>query len=280
MNSFRKFIFVENIVMKIHSKIILLLAATFFFACSSPTPKENENQTNDSLEKDVSSQIPEKIDTTIVSGDYKLQSISVKQELKGLKLELVTPKAKELKEGIQKLHFKVTDDDNAAQLNELEVGLLINNELVGIKPAEDAVFNVQLLDGNNVVFAYVKEKAGESIKQPKSYILENFFVGKGQSNFDVQQPQLFYLPTSATENGENTNNLLDFYAVNVSLASNSYQLKLTIDTNVIYLNHWAAYKIQGLEKGTHHFRLQLLDADKRIVSGPFNDSGIREVLIK
>lgn len=142
-------------------------------------------------------------------------------------------------------------------------------------------FQNELLKGNNVILAFLSTSYSQSIKSNESFSLVNYKVGETGRDFDMEAAHLFYSQPSGIYAGLNSEKiLLDFFLVNTSLSENGNKVKATINDVSFLLHKWTAYAIEGLHKGTHTIRLELIDQNGNLIPGPFNDSGERTFEIK
>jgi hypothetical protein len=142
-------------------------------------------------------------------------------------------------------------------------------------------FEGELMEGNNVVLAFLSRSYHESIKTQTAHVLTNYVVGDVDDEFDPTAEHLFYSRPKGTYTGKDTEKiLLDFYLINTKLAANGNKVRATIDGKVFVLPKWAPYFVEGLGMGEHTFRIELIDANGNPVSGPFNDSGDRTITLE
>ena len=142
-------------------------------------------------------------------------------------------------------------------------------------------FEGELLEGNNVVLAFLSRSYHESIKTSSAHILTNFVVGEdAEDDFDMSEEHLFYSRPKGSYTGHDAHKiLLDFYLINTELSSNGNKVRATINGNEFILPKWAPYFVEGLPMGENTFRIELIDADGNVIDGPFNDSGDRIVTL-
>jgi len=142
-------------------------------------------------------------------------------------------------------------------------------------------FEAELLEGNNVVLAFLSRSYHESIKNGTAHVLKTFQIGDQPSTFDHSASHLFYSRPKGTYKGEDGKKiLLDFYLINTKLAEGGNKVKVLIDGVDFLLPTWQPYFVEGLAIGKHSFRIQLLDKEGNLIEGPFNDSGLREITIE
>lgn len=142
-------------------------------------------------------------------------------------------------------------------------------------------FETDLMEGNNVILAFLSRSYHESIKNGKAFVLKTFQLGDSPSTFDHDAQHLFYSRPKGTYKGEDGKKiLLDFYLINSELSESGNKVKVTIDDTEFTLASWQPYFVEGLTAGTHSFRIMLVDSNGEMVEGPFNDSGVREITVE
>ena len=131
-------------------------------------------------------------------------------------------------------------------------------------------------DGEHTVRAFLARSYGESLKGKDTFFTSTFFIGKKmESKVDFSTPFLTYNePSNHIYLVEGTPVLLDFLVSNCELSggTDGHKVRLTIDKKATRtLTSWQPYYLYGLKEGKHTVRLELLDPDGNLVSGPFND---------
>ncbi len=128
---------------------------------------------------------------------------------------------------------------------------------------------------NNVMLAYCYNNMEGGIRSERSYVLKNELFD-ATDQLDKTASHLFYnYPRGTYEANSDLQIPLDFFVLNATLAPDKYHVRVTIDSTSFELTHWSTYVIEGLEKGTHTCRIELLDHDGVNIFGPFTDSGTR-----
>lgn len=143
-------------------------------------------------------------------------------------------------------------------------------------------FNVGMLaPGMHTIRAFPSFSWHESIKAPHAFATRTFYVGSmpaanaasdSSSINNLNGPLLTYSrPKGAYMGGEDSSVLLDFYVSNTTLAPDGYKVKVWIDSTAIPdIVKWQPYFIQGLSKGKHAVKLQLVAPNGSVVPGPYN----------
>ena len=277
---------------------ILSIALTLFFFSCGPESKKSEDQ--QSVEKEEVDLTTENNKTTISSsseaiyesGNLRVYPAFIAKRFPNAKLMLDAPKVSEVNKAAEyDFKFSVEDYELAKQTEKADMRHCANSKkgqhihyILNNSPYVahyEPNFKAELMDGNNVVLAFLSRSYHESIKNGTAYILKNFKVGGSASDFDETAEHLFYSRPKGTYEGEDTKKiLLDFYLVNSALSSDGNKVKVNIDDNEFMLDNWAPYFVEGLSKGKHNFRIRLVDNEGNLVPGPFNDSGNREIELK
>lgn len=131
-----------------------------------------------------------------------------------------------------------------------------------------------LAEGMHTVRVLTCRSYGESLKCPNCFDAVAFYVSDKKIDWamSLRRPFLTYNEPTGDKYKAGMPVLLDFYASNCELSSDGYKVKLSIDGKVErFLHDMRPYYIYGLSRGKHTFRLELVDAQGRIVPGAFND---------
>lgn len=133
----------------------------------------------------------------------------------------------------------------------------------------------RLKEGMHTIRAFPARSFGESLKGEKTFYALNFYVGseKNNSHVDLSGPYITYNePSNQIYLEEDKPILFDFYVCNADLSSDGYKVRLSIDGKIAWTaTSWQPFYIYGLKKGKHTARLELIDAENKLVSGSFND---------
>jgi hypothetical protein len=136
----------------------------------------------------------------------------------------------------------------------------------------DIPFDLQ--PGMHVMRVFPVRSFNEGLKGSGCFAARIFYYRDKKDNlsFDPSKPYLtFNEPQGEYDFGPDPL-LLDFYITNCELSKDGYKVRLTIDSdNQRVLTQWAPYYIYGLTKGKHIIRLELIDAQNKLVPGVFND---------
>lgn len=132
--------------------------------------------------------------------------------------------------------------------------------------------NNTLDPGNYVVLSFLSRSYHESVKSPDAFHIENLNVGGvDEENVDLEAPHLFYSRPKGTYKGQDTKKvMLDFYLLNIDLSPNGNKVRATINDNEFIIDEWAPYYIEGLPMGQTTIKLELINSEGNLVSGPFN----------
>lgn len=266
---------------------------TGLVACESPNTKDqkdeevveiSEEQTAIKANQDSDAELMEK-------NGLRLQPLSVATSFPDAELHLGEMKKVISKSGKQSFNFDLKNFELGVQTedsrNELlassakgqHIHFILNN---GPYRAEyQPSFEVDLVEGHNVFLAFPSRSYHESVKGSSAYVFDDIVIGEGYEPFDKSAPHLMYSRPKGTYSGAGAERILfDFYLLNTEISKEGKQVELTIDDSKFMIHSWQPYWVEGLDAGEHSFRIRLLDAEGKLVPGPFNDSGNRTITIE
>jgi hypothetical protein len=277
-------------------KLLSLSLAVALWSCGGGQKKaeDNKQDTAETIEEakmEADSKLVQNGKTQEKNG-ITVYPAKIAKEFPNAKLNLTAPKAEEVKKaGKYTFKFAVADYELATQTEMAEMRNCANSKkgqhihyILNNAPYEahyEPSFSSELMEGNNVVLAFLSRSYHESIKNSTAYVLKNFKIGESANEFDKSAQHLFYSRPKGSYSGKDTEKiLLDFYLINTKLSESGYKVKATIDGTEFMLSSWQPYFVEGLGEGEHAFRIQLLNAAEEVVPGPFNDSGERVISVK
>ncbi len=274
-----------------NSSVLFFLTIVLSFAsCTSPSSETKQEVDSSSTTSPVLHLPDEESEAVIENEGIRLRAVQAEREFPSASLKLIEPNEKIDQGGSKAFRFEVenfelgvqTEGDRSEQLENSEKGqhihFILNNGLYSAHYSDS--FEKELVEGNNVILAFLSRSYHESVKGSEAFIFKNIAVGEDNILFDLQSPHLIYSRPKGSYSAKKDKLLLDFYLINAKLAPNGMKVRAKIDQAEFILSSWQPYIIEGLEKGSHTIRLQLIDSDGRVVPGPFNDSGIREISIE
>ncbi len=143
-------------------------------------------------------------------------------------------------------------------------------------------FDIGVLDeGPHTLVVFPSRSYHESVKSKDSVDIVNFYVGKNEGEFilDESKPTIIYSRPKGKYEGHSAEKImLDFYAINIK-PSDGYKAKYTISKNEpdavehsITITNWKPTFVTGLDSGEYIITLQLLDGEGNLVDGPFNNT--------
>ncbi len=143
-------------------------------------------------------------------------------------------------------------------------------------------FEIGILDeGPHTLLVFPSRSYHESVKADGSIDIVNFYVGKEEGEFmlDESKPTIIYSRPKGSYEGKDAKKImLDFYLINAELGDD-YKAKYTIRKNEagadeysITMGEWNPAFITGLASGQYIITLQLLDSEGKLVEGPFNNT--------
>ena len=135
----------------------------------------------------------------------------------------------------------------------------------------------KLKEGFHFLRVYLARSFGESLEGGRTFHSSWFFIGSKEDESKAKylsQPFITYNePSNLTQLIQSKPVLLDFYVSNCELTPDGYKVRMTIDKKFERtFSAWRPYYIYGLKKGKHTMHLELIDANDKVVAGPFNDN--------
>ena len=129
-------------------------------------------------------------------------------------------------------------------------------------------------DGEHHILAFLSRSYHESIKNETAYLAQKITVADGEitATADIETPTLFYSRPKGTYVGDDTKKvMLDFYLLNTTLAADGNKVKVSINgEEVMTLDTWQPYYIEGMPMGEHTIKLELIDAEGNTIENPLN----------
>ncbi len=183
-----------------------------------------------------------------------------------LGIQTDTPRAKEIANSAKGQHAHIILDNDPYFAN-YEAGV---------------PFNIGTLDeGPHTLVVFPSRSYHESVKSAGSVDIVNFYVGKeeGQFMLDESKPTIIYSRPKGKYEGQGAKKImLDFYLINAELGD-EYKAKYTIRKNeadseeyTITMTEWGPAFVTGLTSGEYIITLELLDSDGNLVDGAFNST--------
>ena len=130
-----------------------------------------------------------------------------------------------------------------------------------------------LKPGNHTLRAFPSTAWHESQKVPGAFTQVNFAVGQadGGVKLDPAAPTLTYSrPKGEYAGADAARIMLDFYVTNAPVSPTGFKVRRTVDGQSELLTRWEPTYLVGLASGSHVIKLELLDAQGRVVPGPYN----------
>lgn len=233
-----------------------VIVALFLFSCSGSSSNEEE------LRVDLVEGIIQ------TKGPFQLAQVKYKEQYE---LAQLTLKDAQLNEDDQTLILRFNEEPPEAY----EIRYTVNNGR--LKQSRSSELKVELLEGNNVVLAFLALSNGLRIPNPRAVYLENYSIGLNESS-EVTKTGV-HLFHNLSNTADSAAFYLDFYAENVPEGSN-YFARLIADGNTFNVPLNKAYKLNGMTKEYHNLRIQLVDGAGAVVNGPFNDTGVISVEVE
>lgn len=247
----------------------------------SKTPHEQPSRPQlkaggEAIEKGDLKLYPAKIAKEFPDAELYLKSPNIDEQMQVGKVNFVFDvknyQLREQTEGAEERHCANSADGQ-------HIHFILNNGPYQAK--YEPQFEADLIEGNNVVLAFLSRSYHEGIKNGTAHVLHNFPIGERNADFDPKAPHLFYSRPKGVYSGEDAERILiDFYLLNTSLSAEGNKVELTIDSETFTLESWQPYFVEGLGEGEHQFRIRLVDENGNVVPGPFNDSGVRTIEVE
>lgn len=198
----------------------------------------------------------------LVSNDIQLFKITQENNMDAI-LEMNTPREDEkfTKQGDIKFNFNAV---NFPLTNGKHIALWIPT--YPIQRVTTADIQTKLRKGNYTSLAFLCDENGMSVKQPEAYALRSFSV-KNDNGSNYTDSAMVVI--NSTAQSTSFNPFIDFYLANTNISKKGNKISLTIDSNVFQLHNWSAYKINGLAKGKHQLKIQLVNHKGEKFKSPY-----------
>ncbi len=261
--------------------ILLVICASLFISCED---NGIQSETITSVDSSFVSAEVTTLGDTLKNGNIKLYPLKDSPLFEDAILSLNSPnEGTVLKNNIVNFNYDIKNfelskptqkgssaDHCANSVKGQHIHLILNNE--PYQALYDTEYSDTLKAGHYVALSFLSRSYHESIKHYEAYDLRQFTVGDKQDvKTDLTKPLLFYSrPKGEYKGVESKKIVLDFYVVNAHLAVNDYKVKVTINEASFILTDWSAYIIEGLPKGSHTIKIELLDKNNHVANSSFN----------
>lgn len=245
--------------------LIIGIAALGLIACDNEPKKENNSTEMVENESEEVKETSEKgMEVMMEKNGIKLYSVPSEKDFKSASLDLKDPIGEKLTATPTNFDFIVRDYQLQEQTGGERSETLANSEKgqhihfihnnAPYQAKYEPSFDAELMEGNNVILAFLSKSYHESVKQENAFFFKNFFVGDGENTFDESAQHLFYSRPKGEYKAEKAKKLLfDFYLINTKLSENGNQVKLTIDNTEFMIPEWQAYFVEGLTSRKTYF---------------------------
>lgn len=179
----------------------------------------------------------------------------------------------------QSVHI-IVDGKPYISINEA-IDDISENEEIDYDQTLETRIPYKLTKGMHVLRAFPVRSFGESLKGPKCFTAIYFYFGKEMPDhsIDLTKPYLTYNQPEGEYSGKEPI-LLDYYLTNTQLSKDGYKVRVTIDgVDKRIFTDWVPHYIYGLKKGSHTFKLELLDPDDKVIPPLFDDL-TRTIVVK
>ncbi len=174
---------------------------------------------------------------------------------------------------------------------------IIDNEVVN--EHGDLTFAENLTGGPHTILTFLTRPTRESLKHRTGFDLRTVQVAGAAPApkpaatpkpgtptvprpvaFNPRGAHLFYNLPRGIYVGEDADRiLLDFFLVNTTLDEEATQVRLTINKTSFTLPKWSAYTLEGLPMGPNAIKLELIDAEGKLIPGPYN-SVVKNIVLR
>ncbi|MEJ8801356.1 hypothetical protein [Pontibacter sp. H249] len=137
----------------------------------------------------------------------------------------------------------------------------------------DTEFTKELSEGDHVILSFLSRSYHESLKHKGAYDLRIVTAGNPteRMEFDLNAPHMFYSRPKGEYVGKDTEQvMLDFYLVNTELSTTGNKVRATINGTEFILDKWMPHIMEGLPMGENTIKLELIDNNGSLISGPYN----------
>lgn len=135
-------------------------------------------------------------------------------------------------------------------------------------------FKKDIPEGSHHLVAFLSRSYHESVKNKNSVFVKNLIVGETYKDSvapDMKAPTLIYSRPKGSYSGKDTKEvLLDFFVLNTNLSKQGNKVKATINDQEFLITEWVPHVMKGLPLGEVTIKLELIDANGIVISGPYN----------
>jgi hypothetical protein len=139
----------------------------------------------------------------------------------------------------------------------------------------EANIKKEIPGGVHHLVAFLSRSYHESVKNDSSMVVRKLVVGENATDsigLDMNAPTLIYSRPKGTYVGKDTDHiLLDFFVLNTELSETGNKVKATINGEAFTISKWEPQVITGLPMGEITIKLELIDAEGKLIPGPFNE---------
>jgi hypothetical protein len=152
------------------------------------------------------------------------------------------------------------------------IHFILNNEPYSAHYSPN--FKKEIPKGVNHLVAFLSRSYHESVKNENSVVVKKLIVGfdtPDTNKLDIAAPTLIYSRPKGSYSGKDTARiLLDFFVLNTTISKKGNKVRVTINNSEFIVTEWTPYIISGLPIGKTTLELALLDAENKLIPGPFN----------
>lgn len=257
-------------------KLIALLFAIVFATACKDQKAETEGQVESSENYDANEE------TT--AAKISIAPLSESPAYADAKLMLATSDEMKVPAGEADFNFQVenyelgaqTESPNAETLANSDKGQHIHFILNNMPYSAHYEPNIkkEVPSGVHHLVAFLSRSYHESVKNDNSVVVRKLLVGNDPEDtigLDMNAPTLIYSRPKGTYVGDDAKEiLLDFFVLNTELSENGNKVMATINGEEFTISSWEPYVISGLPMGDVTINLELVDANGKVIPGPFN----------
>jgi|SRR3989344_2487532 len=193
-----------------------------------------------------------------------------RSEQEMVKLKIISPQNGELiNSDSVKIAFEVENFDVSGGNNAIH--FILDNGPRMIHKSKEPFFLSSLKEGRHIIRAFPAKGWGESVKDPDSLAIVQFFVkSKNSELLNTNMPMLTYNEPAGFFKGERAKRvLLDFLVSNAVLSKNGYSVVYKLDGIAKTFTSVSPIYLTNLNHGQHTIELELVDKSSNLAEGNF-----------
>ncbi len=255
----------QNNKITMKANILFLFLLLFFLACNT-TPNNSTADQEPKAEASSDSGVSiEPFANSYAFSDAKINGFSFKNGKFNFNVEGEKYKLGEQTPDVEQ---KVCANSGKGQ----HIHLIVDNAPYAAKYTAD--FDYSIGDGEHYLLAFLSRSYHESIKTNDAHVAKKVSI-KGNTitaSEDINEPMVFYSRPKGTYTGANDTKrvMLDFYLKNTTISPTGNKVKADINGQVLLIDKWQPYYLDGLPMGENTITLTLVDKDGEKIDTPLN----------